>query len=169
MNNDDHINENLALAEKALPNSFSEKEIKLVEEAAAEFRRVMKVGCTGCQYCMPCPAGVNIQSCFETYNSRHVFKDKMAKMMYLFFNGGIVTDKPSMASMCVQCEQCLEKCPQHLPIPDLLKDVEEDMEGFMTKPLIWLMKRTMKVREKRSSQGLFQRDQRITKVKSKSS
>jgi predicted aldo/keto reductase-like oxidoreductase len=65
---------------------------------------------------MPCPAGVNIPSCFETYNSRHVFKDKMAKMMYLFFNGGIVTEKPSLASMCVQCEKCLEKCPQHLPI-----------------------------------------------------
>ena len=148
MNNDNHINENLALAEKALPNTFSEKENKLVEEAAAEFRSVMKVGCTGCQYCMPCPAGVNIPSCFECYNSKQAFKDKAAKMMYLFQNGGLVTDKPTMASMCVQCEKCLEKCPQHLPIPDLLKDVQEDMEGFMTKPTIWLGKRIMKVRKK---------------------
>ena len=148
MNNDNHINENLALAEKAMPNTFSEKENKLVEEAAAEFRSVMKVGCTGCQYCMPCPAGVNIPSCFECYNSKQAFKDKAAKMMYLFQNGGLVTDKPTMASMCVQCEKCLEKCPQHLPIPDLLKDVQEDMEGFMTKPTIWLGKRIMKVRKK---------------------
>jgi predicted aldo/keto reductase-like oxidoreductase len=148
MNRNDHINENLALAEKALPDSFSEKEVQLVEDAAAEFRKVMKVGCTGCQYCMPCPAGVNIPSCFECYNSRHAFKDKGAKMMYLFQNGGLVTDKPSMASMCVQCEECLEKCPQNLPIPDVLKDVQEDMEGFMTKPMIWLGKRIMKVRKK---------------------
>lgn len=148
MNNDDHINENLALAKKALPNSFSEKELNLVEEAAAEFRRVMRVGCTGCQYCMPCPAGVNIPSCFECYNSRHAFKDKTAKMMYLFQNGGIVTERPTLASRCVQCEECLEKCPQHLPIPDLLNDVQEDMEGFMTKPMIWLGKRLMKVRKK---------------------
>ena len=148
MNDDGHIKENLALAEKALPNSLTEKENQLVEEAADEFRRVMKVGCTSCQYCMPCPAGVNIPSCFEFYNSRHVFKDKAAKMMYHFFNGGIVTDKPTMASVCVQCEECLEKCPQHLPIPDLLNDVQEDMEGFMTKPMIWLMKRVMKVRKK---------------------
>ena len=153
MNNDDHINENLALAEKALPNSFTEKEIKLVEDAAAEFRRVMKVGCTGCQYCMPCPAGVNIPSCFEFYNSRHTFKDKAAKLMYVFFNGGIVTDEPSLASTCVQCEECLGKCPQHLPIPDLLNDVQEDMEGFFTKPLIWLIKRTMKVRKKQKKPG----------------
>ena len=149
MNDDDHINQNLALAEKAVPNSFTEKENQLVEEAAAEFRNVMKVGCTSCQYCMPCPAGVNIPSCFETYNSRHVFKDKRAKLLYLFFNGGIVTDKPSLASVCVQCEQCLEKCPQHLPIPDLLKDVQEDMEGFMMKPMIWLIKRAMKIRKKK--------------------
>lgn len=148
MNNDTHIDENLALAEHALPNALSEEEISLVEEAAAEFRSVMRVGCTGCQYCMPCPAGVNIPSCFDCYNSRHVFKDKSAKMMYLFQNGGIVTEKPTLASMCVQCEECLEKCPQHLPIPDLLKDVEEDMEGFLTKPIVWLGKRVMKVRKK---------------------
>ena len=148
MNNDDHINENLALAAKALPNSFSEEDVRLVKKAAAEFRKVMKVGCTGCQYCMPCPAGVNIPSCFECYNSKHAFKDKAAKMMYLLQNGGIVTDKPTMASMCEQCEECVEKCPQNLPIPDLLKEVQEDMEGFMTKPMIWLGKRMMKVRRK---------------------
>jgi len=54
-----------------------------------------------------------------------------------------------MASMCVECGQCLEKCPQHLPIPDLLKDVQEEMEGFMTKPMIWLGRRVMKVRKKK--------------------
>lgn len=149
MNNDDHITENLALAEKAQPNAFSENDIQLVEEAAAEFRKVMKVGCTGCQYCMPCPAGVNIPSCFECYNSKHAFKDKGAKMMYIFQNGGLVTDKVTMASMCVQCGECLEKCPQNLPIPDLLKDVEEDMEGFGTKQMIWLGRRIMKVRKKK--------------------
>ena len=150
MNNDDHITENLALAEKAQPNAFSENDIQLVEEAAAEFRKVMKVGCTGCQYCMPCPAGVNIPSCFECYNSKHAFRDKGAKMMYIFQNGGLVTDKVTMASMCVQCKECLEKCPQNLPIPDLLKDVEEDMEGFGTKQMIWLGRRIMKVRKKKN-------------------
>jgi len=147
MNDDNHINENLALAEKAMPNNFSEKEVKLVRQAAAEFRKVMRVGCTECQYCMPCPEGVNIPSCFECYNSKHAFKDKGAKMMYLFQNGGLVTEKQTMASICVECGQCLEKCPQHLPIPDLLKDVAEDMEGYMTRPLIWLGKRVLKVRK----------------------
>lgn len=147
MNNDDHIAENLALAEKALPNALSQKEVLLVEEVAAEFRKVMKIGCTGCQYCMPCPAGVNIPSCFNWYNSRHAFKDNQAKLWYLVQNGGVFEDKQSLASMCVKCEKCLEKCPQHLLIPDLLEEVKEDMEGIMTKPMIWLAKRIMKVRK----------------------
>lgn len=148
MNNDEHIAENLALARKANPNAFSEEEVNLVEEAATEFRSVMKVGCTGCQYCMPCPAGVNIPSCFDAYNSKHAFKDKQAKLFYLFQNGGMVTDKPTLASMCKQCGKCEEKCPQHLPISDLLADVAEDMEGFLTKPLIWLGRRMLKVKKK---------------------
>lgn len=148
MNDDDHISQNLAIAEKALPNSLTAGEVDLVSEAADEFRRVMKVGCTGCQYCMPCPAGVNIPSCFDQYNSRHAFKDKSAKLMYVFFNGGIATDKPTLASQCVECGMCVEKCPQHINIPDMLEDVRKDMEGFMTKPLIWLGKRMMKVRKK---------------------
>ena len=68
--------------------------------------------------------------------------------MYVFMNGGVTTDKPTLASQCVQCEQCLEKCPQQLPIPDLLEEVAEDMEGFMTKPLIWMIKRAFKVKKK---------------------
>ena len=148
MNKDAHIEENLALADNALANAYSEKEMALVEEVAAEFRKVMRVGCTGCQYCMPCPAGVNIPSCFEWYNARHAFRDKAAKLMYLFQNGGVVTEKPTLASMCVQCEECLEKCPQDLPISDLLKDVQEDMEGIFTKPMVWLGKRVMKVKNR---------------------
>ena len=148
MNKDAHIEENLALADQARPNAFTASEVDLVEEAASEFRRVMRIGCTGCQYCMPCPAGVNIPGCFDWYNSRHAFKDKTAKLMYLFQNGGVVTEKPTLASMCVQCEKCLDKCPQDLPIPDLLAEVQADMEGFLTKPVIWLGKRMLKVRNR---------------------
>lgn len=148
MNNDDHIDENIKLAQKAVPGVLSKAETDLVAEAADEFRKVMRVGCTGCQYCMPCSAGVNIPSCFEAYNSKYAFKDRQARMMYLFQNGGMVTDKQSLASMCVKCEKCIEKCPQGLPIPDLLETVAENMEGFLAKPLIWLGRRVMKVKKK---------------------
>lgn len=153
MNEDQHIEENLRIVNKTFPDSFSEKEVKLVDEAADEFRRVMRVGCTGCQYCMPCPANVNIPNCFDWYNSKNTFKDKMAKMMYIFMNGGIVTEKPSLASMCVDCGKCVEKCPQQLPIPELLKDVEKDMEGFLAKPLVWFMKKMFKIKKKKKQKA----------------
>lgn len=149
MNNDAHIKENLDLAGKAVPNMLTQSEETLVDEAATEFRRVMKVGCTGCQYCMPCPAGVNISGCFDAYNSKHAFKDKSAGMMYLFFNGGLVTEKQTLASQCVQCGKCVEKCPQHINIPEKLEEVADDMEGVMTKPMIWLGKRMMRAKKKK--------------------
>jgi hypothetical protein len=68
--------------------------------------------------------------------------------MYYFQNGGIVTDQSTLASTCEKCGECVEKCPQNLPIPDLLEDVKGDMEGFMMKPMIWLIKRVMKVRRR---------------------
>jgi len=146
MNNDEHIAENLAIAEQGMANSLTDQERALVQEAAEEFRRVMKVNCTGCQYCMPCPAGVNIPGCFDTYNSKYAFKDRQARMHYLFFNGGVVTGNATLASQCVGCGKCVKKCPQSIAIPEMLKQVEKDMEGFMTKPIIWLAKRMMKVK-----------------------
>lgn len=147
MNDDAHIEENLTIAKNATPGSFSDNELTLVEKAGDEFRRVMRVGCTGCQYCMPCPAGVNIPNCFDWYNSRHAFKDRQAKLMYTFFNGGVAAEKPSLASQCIDCGKCIEKCPQQIQIPEMLKNVADDMEGFMTKPLVWIAKRVMKVRK----------------------
>jgi predicted aldo/keto reductase-like oxidoreductase len=72
----------------------------------------MKAGCTGCNYCMPCPSGVNIPGCFEFYNSYHVFDDKKAASMnYLIFCGGVASGESALASMCEECGECEKKCP----------------------------------------------------------
>ncbi len=150
MNDQTQINENVQIACGAVSNSMSPKELSLVEEAAGTFRKVMKVGCTGCQYCMPCPSGVNIPYCFDIFNSYHSFKDKNAKLIYLLVNGGIFTPESTFASQCNECGRCLAKCPQNLPIPDILMDVKNDMEGFLVKPLIWLFKKVLKVKKKKT-------------------
>ncbi len=144
MNEEAHIEENIKIASSALPNAMSESDRNRVDTAAATFRQLMKAGCTGCQYCVPCPKNVNIPGCFELYNSLHTFKEKRAKFRYMVLNGGIIGGKPGMASQCIDCGVCLEKCPQNLPIPDLLKDVKNDFEGIMTKPTIWLAKQVVK-------------------------
>lgn len=56
-------------------------------------------------------------------------------------------DRVSLASRCLNRGKCLEKCPQNLPVPDLLEAVAADMEGVMTKPLVWLGRNLMRVKQ----------------------
>ncbi len=130
MNEEAHVEENLKVAGEAYPNSLSETELELVGRAEKKYRELMKAGCTGCRYCMPCPQGVDIPACFEIYNNLHMFGDEdMAKFMYAGRLGGALGGEPAFASQCVQCGECMEKCPQHLDIPTLLESVVEDLEG----------------------------------------
>lgn len=147
LNQDEHIEENIRIASSARPDAFTDEELNMVEEVQETFKKVMKVGCTGCQYCMPCPSGVNIPAAFEYYNSRYTFKDWQALIHYLANSGGVVSGVPALASQCVRCNACVDKCPQHLNIPEHLDEVAGKMEGFMTRPLTWIIKRVMKVRE----------------------
>ena len=129
MNEETHIEENLTIAAQALPNSLSEDEIKLVEEASRKYKSLMKVSCTGCGYCMPCPSDVSIPTCFEVYNKMHMFGNlEEGKFMYAMRMSGIISGTPGFASQCVQCGECVEKCPQYIEIPDFLEKVADELE-----------------------------------------
>ena len=95
------------------------------------YRELMKVGCTACEYCMPCPEGVDIPACFDVYNHLHMFQDEeTSRFQYAVKLSGIISGAdPGFASSCIQCEECLEKCPQQLEIPTLLESVAEAFEG----------------------------------------
>ena len=152
MNNEAHIDENLRVADTALPGSLTAEDLALIGRARDEYQRLMKVGCTGCGYCMPCPAGVDIPGCFASYNTRALFPhDRTAKFVYVGRHGGLLGDK-SYAGLCRQCGKCAKICPQHLPIPSLLKDVSKEMEGMMgiavpvMKGALWCVDRAGRVR-----------------------
>jgi len=131
MNEEAHIEENLRTAGEAPPHSLTETELQLVHRVEQKYRQLMKAGCTGCWYCMPCPAGVNIPVCLEVYNDLHMFENPdEAKIMYAVrLSGTITAGDPAYASRCIQCGQCLEKCPQHLEIPNLLESAARELEG----------------------------------------
>jgi predicted aldo/keto reductase-like oxidoreductase len=131
MNREDHIEENLRIAGEARPGSLSDEELELVSRAAAAYQSLMKVGCTGCRYCVPCPSGVDIPTCFEIYNNLHLFGEKpVAKVLYLLRLGGLESSgTPSYASLCENCGACEEACPQNLPIQALLQEMVGEFEG----------------------------------------
>jgi|WetSurMetagenome_2_1015567.scaffolds.fasta_scaffold01310_8 uncharacterized protein len=132
MNDEHHIEENLAAANESLPNSLSPAERKIIDRVRDTYQRLMKVGCTGCGYCMPCPAGVDIPDCFSLYNAHHLFPhDRSAKFHYMGRHGGLLSTI-SYAGLCRQCGRCVKNCPQHLPIPDHLREVSKEMDRGMT-------------------------------------
>jgi hypothetical protein len=152
MNNEAHIDENIRVAGSALPQSLTPDDIARIDQVKETYRRLMKVGCTGCGYCMPCPAGVDIPGCFALYNAHHLFpKDRAPRFQYIGHHGGLIGDV-SYAGLCRQCGKCEKACPQHLPIPRLMKDVKADMEGMMgvvvpvLKGGLWCMNQAARVR-----------------------
>ncbi len=131
MNEEEHVKENLRIASEAYPRSLTPSELELFPDVVNTYQKIMKVGCTGCRYCRPCPEGVDIPGCLEIYNYMHMFGEKEhAKFLYAAGGGGVFTDgKRSFASQCVGCGKCVDRCPQGLSIPDILKDVVKDLEG----------------------------------------
>ncbi len=144
MNVDEHIKENIETASTAFPNHLSPEELGDISKVRDVFVSLTKVPCTACAYCMPCPAGVNIPMCFEKYNSKSYFWGMEAKIMYLVQGAGVMGDKPTMASQCVNCGKCETHCPQHIEIRKELKNVTKSLEGAFDKPIIWMAKRVMK-------------------------
>jgi hypothetical protein len=152
MNDEAHIDENIRVAGEALPGSLTGDERALIARVRDEYRRLMKVGCTGCGYCMPCPAGVDIPGCFANYNAHALFPhDPAGKFQYIGRHGGLMGEK-SYAGLCRQCGKCAKACPQHLPIPSLMKDVSREMEGMMgivvpiMKGGLWCINRAKRVK-----------------------
>lgn len=124
----DQVQENLKVAEEALPNSLTEDELGLYEQAKEVYKDLMKVDCTGCGYCMPCPRGVDIPRCFNLYNQKYMF-NKSPSFDYLGMLGGVFSGQEAYAGLCNECKRCTRACPQDLEIPELLNDVSRELEG----------------------------------------
>lgn len=147
MNNEAHVAENLAIARQAEADSLTEEELEIVDRAAEKYKELMQVGCTGCGYCVPCPADVAIPAIFEVYNKMHMFGNTQeGRLSYALRMSGELTGKPSgFASQCVQCGECVEKCPQGIMIPDRLEEVVLDMEGDDLQQRIAMGKKILRI------------------------
>ncbi len=136
MNEMEHIKENIAIAEKALPESLSEEENKVIQSVRDKYLELMRIGCTGCGYCMPCPAGINIPDAFKYYNMYHMFGSLRPKMDYAMQAGIKTLDgKTHWTTSCIDCGKCEKACPQHIKVREEFASVKKDMEGWGIKAL----------------------------------
>jgi predicted aldo/keto reductase-like oxidoreductase len=130
MNEESQVAENLKTAETALPNTLTPDELTTIKNAADAYRRLLKVNCTGCQYCLPCISGVNIPRNFQAYNDLYLSGDEQqARDLYTRFLMGGITGIRADASLCKKCRQCVERCPQHIDIPEKLAEVAKELGG----------------------------------------
>ena len=113
----EQLKENIKIFEKALPNSITENEVHTFKEVKKLYEEKLKVRCTGCSYCMPCPSGVDIPGVLWQYNSAFRSKPEILKEGY---KSWFCKNKMD-ASQCIECGQCEEKCPQQIAIIEELK------------------------------------------------
>jgi len=118
MSHMDQLKENLILSEDATGAQWSLQESETISQVNQLIRKLQKVNCTACSYCLPCPHGVNIPRNFALVNDHHMLNDPAAKARYYSLLG-----EKERASACTECGECLEKCPQQIAIPDELQDV----------------------------------------------
>ncbi len=149
MNELPQLEENVRIASDMAANSLSETELEMFDTVREMIDKKIKVPCTGCAYCLPCPAGVDIPGCFSLYNDKNIHKGLVRESSYLFRTSGFDGGKASYASLCRDCGACEKKCPQSLPIRKYLKDVSRDMEKLYFKPSVHILRGYMKLSAKR--------------------
>ncbi len=125
----DEVKENIRVANETPPDSIPEVELKLYQEVKQVYEEELKVNCTACGYCLPCPQNVDIPQCFTLYNQKHMYENFVPDYIYLSVLGGAMSDNPSYAGLCNECGKCIELCPQKINISEELKEVSIDMEG----------------------------------------
>lgn len=158
MNEETHIAENLALAGKARVGHFRDGDHAVIGLVRKAFTSRMKVNCTGCGYCMPCPFGVDIPAVFADWNAYSLFGAKRLKLSHMLMTSGATGGNPSHAGLCRDCGKCEMHCPQQIPIRTQLRKARQDLEVPVLRPIVGLVrayaeKRTRKAKEARSHEG----------------
>jgi uncharacterized protein len=118
MNSHEQLAENaLAVANNSI-GSVSADELAMLDRVAEAYRELLKVDCTNCGYCLPCPQGVYIPEIFRLYNDMFLFGAvENSRLVYRMWVPA--EQKPPY---CTECGECEKVCPQHLKIGELLKE-----------------------------------------------
>lgn len=122
MSSMEQVEDNLRTFKNFKP--LSEKEQEVIRQVTEILRSRVQNGCTGCRYCMPCPAGVDIPGCFAAWNTYHMYQNYNA----VSWNWEVSLGDAHKPVNCVQCGKCEAQCPQKIAIREDLKKVQADLD-----------------------------------------
>lgn len=126
MNSLDMIKENIRVAQAAFVGGLTPGDFVVLDKVKQEINDKIQVGCTGCEYCLPCPQGVDIVNSFRCLNLKYTENRGNAIKEYFKTTAG--KKHPGSASMCNECGRCESHCPQQIPIRRELKRVARELE-----------------------------------------
>jgi len=125
MSNMEQVKANLDSASDARSHSFQAADLKVIAELQQKYRERAAIPCTKCNYCMPCPNGVDIPADFEFYNEAFLHENiPDARFRYQIF-----IPESARASACIACHECEDKCPQKIPISEWMPKVHALLGG----------------------------------------
>jgi len=126
MNSDEMVRDNIETASSVEVGELGPEDEAMLQEVVKTINAKMKVGCTGCGYCMPCPKNVDIPGTFAAYNRRYAEGKFWALVEYAMCTA--LRKNSTAASNCVQCGKCEKHCPQHIEIRKHLQDAAKELE-----------------------------------------
>ncbi|MCM1025073.1 MAG: aldo/keto reductase [Roseburia sp.] len=118
----EQVEDNLKTFGQFVPLSDEEK--ATIDRVVALINSRIQNGCTGCSYCMPCPAGVNIPQNFRIWNVYHMYRNY--NMVRDRWENGV--GEEHKAKNCIKCGKCEQACPQKLSIRQDLEKVQADLD-----------------------------------------
>lgn len=125
MNSLQMVEENCRVASSVRAGEFGEPERELVARVRELIAASTKVGCTGCRYCQPCPAGIDIPALFSAWNSMYL--EGKSRGRHQYYQTVELRDHPAFASACLGCGRCERLCPQHIPVREAIVEADRDL------------------------------------------
>ncbi|MBR1828663.1 MAG: aldo/keto reductase [Atopobiaceae bacterium] len=124
------LEENCRVASEVEPNTWTDADFALVADVCAAINERVKVGCTGCGYCMPCLKGVDIPALFRCWNEMYTEGKNEGRKEY--WQTVSLRREKAFARQCVKCGKCESHCPQGIPIRELIHVADREL-----RPLPW--------------------------------
>ncbi len=145
MGDQEQLAQNVLVAGEAGPGCVTDAERVAYSRAVQATKTAVRVSCTACGYCMPCPHGVDIPTCFSCYNESFSGAPSAARRRYLMATGA-VSIKPTGAARCTQCRACEQRCPQGIAVSGEMQAVARRMEPPLMRAALSLARRVMRAR-----------------------